>query len=266
MVDAWSKDMRHRRNSRFRTFRWDADDDLAALFAVWFGEFDGDLGEYYRAFYESRLKATPVSPREVDFGQHELLAPIAVTGAALDPDVLERDRVGVIVGDPTDAGDLASFWNLRAAGYRVHFFTGEETLDRRLVRHTRRHVASYAERREYERHIHVFLLRGNEIPAPLAEILGHDANPIQHTSLQAAWRYRALPALFQTDSTDVLVSEDGDAGRRTIFVPLTPGKRGPSAGERHPRRHRHRLRAFPDGRRVDRWHTYKESADRHNEV
>jgi hypothetical protein len=221
MVDTWSKEMRHSKDSRFLSFRWDPDDDLAALFAVWFGEFEGDLGEYYRTVYENRLKAPAVSPRDVGFGERDPLAPINVTGAGLDPDLLERDRVGVVVGDPTDAGDLTSFWNLRAAGYRVDFFIGDDFLDRGLVHHVRRHVAYYAERQEYERHIHLFLLRGDEIPAPLSEILGADANPIRHTSLHTAWGYRTLPALFQTDRTDVLVSEEGDPGGRVISVPLT---------------------------------------------
>jgi hypothetical protein len=56
---------------------------------------------------------------------------------------------------------------VRAAGYRAAFYTGNEQLARGLVRQLRRHVASYPERREWERHLDLFCLRGEEIPPGL---------------------------------------------------------------------------------------------------
>lgn len=221
LVNAWERTFRHRTDSRFRTFTWDSNDELASLFAVWFGEFHGEIGEYYRTVYESRVRATAASPRETDFGEHDLFAPLSVTGSELDPDLLERTRVGVVVGDATDVEHLTGFWNLRAAGYRVDFYTGDEVLDRGLIRHVRRHVSRYTEVQDYERHIHVFLFGVEEIPATLAEILGADAQPLRHDGLHAAWGYRELPAVFRTDSHDVLVSdEELGGGGRVVHVPL----------------------------------------------
>jgi len=221
LVDAWEKTFRHHTDSRFRTFVWGGDDELAALFAVWFGEFQGDFGEYYRTVYEHRLRAPAVSPRETDFGQRDLFTPLNVTGAELDPDLLERTRVGVVVGDPSDVAHLTGFWNLRAAGYRVDFYTGDDVLDRGLFRHVRNHVARYAELQEYERHIHLFLFGVDDVPQALGEILGDEAQPLRHDGLHAAWGYRQPPALFRTDSHDVLVSEEERGGdRRLIHLPL----------------------------------------------
>ena len=54
---AWARTFRSSETSRFRTFRWAADDELAALFSVWLGEYAGELGERYRGLYETRLRA-----------------------------------------------------------------------------------------------------------------------------------------------------------------------------------------------------------------
>jgi hypothetical protein len=221
LVDSWERTMRHRENSRFRTFTWDEGDELATLFTVWFGQFDGDLGEYYRTVYENRVRAIAAVPRETDFGQHELFGPLAVTGADLEPDLLERTRLGVVVGDPANVAHLTAFWNLRAGGYRVDFYTGDEVLDRGLARHVRNHISRYAERSPYERHIHVFSFGGDELPDGLAAMLGDEAGPLRHDGLHAAWGYREPPALFRTDSHDVFASEDEDGGdRRLIHLPL----------------------------------------------
>jgi hypothetical protein len=164
---ASARTFRSSESSQFRSFSWAADDELAALFAVWLGEYAGEVGERYRGLYETRLRAEEAEVRAVDFGEHELLAPLDATGATLRGDVFGRRSFAVVVGDPQDAEHLAALWNVRAAGYRAAFYTGNEQLDRGLVRQLRRHVASYPERREWERHLDLFCLRGEEIPPGL---------------------------------------------------------------------------------------------------
>jgi hypothetical protein len=218
---AWARTFRSSESSQFRSFSWAADDDLAALFVVWLGEYAGEVGDRYRGLYETRLRAEEVEVRAVDFGEHELLAPLDATGAALRGDVFGRRSFAVVVGDPKDAEHLAAFWNLRAAGYRTAFYTGNEQLDRGLVLQLRRHIASYPERRDWERHLDLFCLRGEEIPAGLSALLDDDANPIRHRGLATAWSDHEPPALFATESHSVLASaEEGADGRPLIHVAL----------------------------------------------
>jgi DNA-directed RNA polymerase subunit RPC12/RpoP len=218
---AWARTFRSSESSQFRSFSWAADDELAALFAIWLGEYAGEVGERYRGLYETRLRAEEAEVRAVDFGEHDLLAPLDATGATLRGDVFGRRSFAVVVGDPQDAEHLAALWNVRAAGYRTVFYTGNEQLDRGLVRQLRRHVASYPERREWERHLDLFCLRGEEIPAGLAALLGDDANPILHHGLATAWSDREPPALFATESHSVLASaEEGADGRPLIHIAL----------------------------------------------
>jgi hypothetical protein len=218
---AWARTFRSSELSRFRNFRWAADDELASLFSVWLGGYASELGERYRALYETRLRAEEAEVRAVDFGEHELLAPVDVTGAALRGDVFGRRSFAVVVGDPQDAEHLAAFWNLRAAGYHPAFYTGDDQLDRGLVRQLRRHVASYSRRREWDRHLDLFPLAAEEIPAGLEELFGDDANPIRHRGLATAWSEQEPPALFTTESHSVLASaEDGPDGRPTVHVAL----------------------------------------------
>ena len=218
---AWARTYRSSKSSEFRSFSWAADDELAALFAVWLGDYAGEIGERYRGLYETRLRAEEAEVRAVDFGERELLAPLDATGAALRGDFFGRRSFAVVVGDPQDAEHLAALWNLRAAGYRTAFYTGNGQLDRGLVRQLRRHIASYPERREWERHLDLFCLRGEEIPAGLAALLGDDANPIRHRGLATAWSDHQPPALFATESHSVLASaEEGADGRPLIHVAL----------------------------------------------
>jgi hypothetical protein len=218
---AWARTFRSVDSSRFRSFTWSADDELAALFAVWFGEYAGDLGDRYRVIYETRLRAEVADARGTDFGERELLAPLDATGAELRGDVFGRRSFAVVAGDPRDAEHLAAFWNLRAAGYRADFYTGDEQLDRGVTWHVRRHVGSYPERREWERHLDLFLLAGDEIPAGLAEIVGEDANPLRHAGLPTAWSEVEPPALFTTESHSMLASaEEGADGRPVVHVAL----------------------------------------------
>jgi hypothetical protein len=219
---AWARTFRSSDSSRFRSFGWAADDELAALFAVWLGEYAGDMGERYRGLYERRLRAEEAEVRAIDFGDRELLAPLdATTGAELRGDVFGRRSFAVVVGDPQDAEHLAAFWNLRAAGYRAAFYTGDEQLDRGLVRQLRRHIASYQGRRESERHVDLFSLGGEEIPAGLAALLGGDASPIRHRGLATAWSENEPPAMFATQSHSVLANaEAGPDGQPLIHVAL----------------------------------------------
>jgi hypothetical protein len=97
---AWARTFRSSESSQFRSFSWAADDELAALFAVWLGEYAGEVGERYRGLYETRLRAEEAEVRAVDFGEHELLAPLDATGATLRGDVFGRRSFAVVVGDP----------------------------------------------------------------------------------------------------------------------------------------------------------------------
>jgi hypothetical protein len=218
---ASARTFRNAGSSRFRTFTWSADDELAALFAVWFGEYADELGERYRVLYETRLRADTAEARATDFGERELASPLDATGAELRGDVFGRRSFAIVVGDPHNAEHLAAFWNLRAAGYRADFYTDDEQLDRGLARHVRRHVDSYPQQREWERHLDLFLLGDDEIPAGLAELVGEEANPHRHTGLATAWSEAEPPALFTTESHTILASaEEGPDGRPVVHVGL----------------------------------------------
>lgn len=218
---AGARTFRNADGSRFRCFTWSADDELAALFAVWFGEYTGELGERYRGTYETCLRAETAETRATDFGERELLGPLDATGAGLRGDIVGRRSFAVVAGDPHDAEHLAAFWNLRAAGYRADFYTGDEQLDRGLARHARRHVESYPQRREWERHLDLFPLAGDHVPPGLAELLGDSANPLRHAGLATAWSEVEPPALFTTESHSILASaEEGADGRPLVHVAL----------------------------------------------
>jgi hypothetical protein len=127
----------------------------------------------------------------------------------------------IVIGDPRDAGHLAAFWNLRAAGYRADFFTGDDQLDRGLVRHVREHIESHSEQREWASHVNLFPVLDEEVPPRLAEILGENANPLLHRGLATAWSDETPPSLFATESHSVLANAEEDAaGRPVVHVAL----------------------------------------------
>lgn len=98
---------------------WDADDPLADLYSVWFGEYGGSEYELNLAV-QFAAAGTQVS---LDRSQPlaipaDAITPIGLT--ALDIQYTGAHRpFGFALVDPSEPADLINFWNIRACGGRV---------------------------------------------------------------------------------------------------------------------------------------------------
>lgn len=202
--------------SQYRLFEWDADDDLAPLFVVRFGELHGDTGARYCGMFESQLRGATVRPDEVDFGEKHVPSPIDVTTFSLRHDFIGRARQGIAVGDPRSADDLRDYWNLRAGGYEVDFFVSEAPLGRALERRLALHRHRLAELREWQRHVHVFRLGGAAVPERLQQLLD-GLETVEHDGIEAAWSAGSPPTMAVTESHDVLAGTDSLGQGRAVL-------------------------------------------------
>ncbi len=110
--------LQHAGDRRFRP-QWDADDPLADLFAVWFGEY-GDSA------YERELcDKFDAAARHLRLEKAE---PVPILGNWITPVEMTAldieyqgfySRSGFVLIDPTDVADLITLWNLRALGNQV---------------------------------------------------------------------------------------------------------------------------------------------------
>jgi hypothetical protein len=123
---------------------WAADAELHGLFTILFGEYpEGPPGPRCRRAFVEGLRG-----EVVDFTK----LPVDLTAGRITPleftlDQLESDRVvhghGIVLADPTDADELAWFWNLRAAGAAVTLVPSRHD-DAGIDRYTSHHLERLA--------------------------------------------------------------------------------------------------------------------------
>lgn len=99
---------------------WSPDDPLAALLAVWLGDFaTHEYGEMCRERFAGIARTVVVEPGvELDPDLVRLISPITAT--AMDIDYTgEGPGPGFVVVNPENPTDLLRFWNIRASGGNV---------------------------------------------------------------------------------------------------------------------------------------------------
>lgn len=105
----------------YRRFRpqWDADDPLADLFTVWFGEYGGS--DYERDLRDKFDTAAPHSKLGKDDPVPVIdtwVTPVQMTALDIEYNGF-GSALGFVLVDPADVTDLITLWNLRALGNHV---------------------------------------------------------------------------------------------------------------------------------------------------
>jgi len=98
---------------------WQADDPLAALYGVWFGEYgDSAYENQLRDAFEARAVPMTLAPGTAVPALNGSVSPVALT--ALDVEYAGfYSETGIVMIDPDNPKDLIRLWNLRALGNHV---------------------------------------------------------------------------------------------------------------------------------------------------
>ena len=104
----------------FALANWSDDDPLAALFAVWFGDFHADeYGRLCRAGFAARARDIVVNSGDVlNPDLLRFVSPVAATAFQIEY-MGDGPGPGLVVVDPACPTDLLRFWNIRAEGGNV---------------------------------------------------------------------------------------------------------------------------------------------------
>lgn len=122
LSDYWQREGRHLSESTAMLPTWDVGEKLGPLFATTFGLFPEtatlpDLRTTYLTSTRAQI-ADPLALPHIDWGS--VVTPLKMTGLALSNHRSEASIESGLIGlDPSDIRDLATYWNLRAAGAYV---------------------------------------------------------------------------------------------------------------------------------------------------
>lgn len=117
-----------------RLFEWEDSEPLSNVFCATFGEYPAKeiTGRDYNKILIEHFGAQieKLSPSEdVPLSSNKTITPHWMTGFDLRiyGGSIHRSEAGVYVGDPADFSDLMHFWNLRAAGISLRFYSPQHS-------------------------------------------------------------------------------------------------------------------------------------------
>jgi hypothetical protein len=220
---------------------WSANDQLAPLYAVVFGDYgeDAPAPRYRRAFHALRAEEVQIEAR-VPTQVLGRVTPILLTADRLGRPPSWLDGHGILLGDPMDPDTLAGFWNLRSIGLRVAFWPLPDggTFRAYCVEHLRRVTPNPREERERPGPDFWRLewpATDADIPVELRAVLEEvGARPTLAQINDRTWSQPTRqPAVWSTRSRSVLATVEDDRWGRSRMVLSLPDHPYSGAEARH---------------------------------
>lgn len=208
-------------------FTWTREDPLRSVFLALFGGFPEDSSiPDYGTLFQSYLLAdeVPLNPSgPVPGNALNFLTPTTLSRYGLTWDRLPgRLLRAVYVGSASEADDLVTFWNLRAAGLDLAFF--DPSFPERLGPLCRAHVlrdTPEGARPSPESSGGFAVLSRGPIPDSIKDAL--QIEPTWYRLTEDPWTaYHIIPAVYRLDSSSVLGTLENEAGGPRVSFQLPP--------------------------------------------
>ena len=233
----WQAEIRHK-PTEFRSnaalVRWIPEDTLANLFSLLFGFYPTDLNllDDFDAAFLNGLKAHEVRIERdalIDGHLARRVSPIACTADGLIGGNRRPSGDGVYIGDSDNFEDLVTFWNLRAAGGALTFFSPMHSA--RMRTYIEEHLQDLDERHDGTPNrprdsIIVYYMRDHEADARAFADAFQTARPkVLYNVTTNTWNgLNIRPSFFHFDYQKVLANTEESFNRPVVTFALPDKK------------------------------------------
>jgi ribosomal protein S27E len=224
----WQEEYRHRDESDWILPFWAAGDPLSPLLSAMFGAYGSSpTGVRLRRFYQRLLLAGDADLRgDLPAETAAKGTPLALTGIELHRYGGFADGDGAFLGDPTHAGELRLFWNLRAAGHMMTFIP-EGDHEGRLQAHTAEFLQRIPPQRPAESWGTLWRSRtwaaDEQLPDSVQTLIPEGMFALRGaTSDEDAGRSERERGHFKTEYSSVLASVEETSWRTQMIFSLPP--------------------------------------------
>lgn len=227
----WDKEFKHGGESNCILPVWELGDPLHNLLVLLFGAYPTTLDRDYLKAYENGMRAQKAQlelGRSVPEDWAKRPGPLDVTRDRLLPDLVNYSiHDGVYVGHSQNFTDLVNFWNLRASGLHLFFWT--TPADQRLktfVSAFTHHLWNKVKKMgQFDRYLEIWASPDHDIEslrAETKEIVPEDGDRLFHHVDEHTWDgLNVKPPVYHFDYHGVLANlEAKSEGKYTVSFSL----------------------------------------------